>query len=520
MPPGTDHRHHLTRIARGGVLNLVGAAVSAVGGLALVAIVSRGFDPHLAGRFFAAMSGFLILQAIASLGADAGLARFVLRFEVTDRRADVLAVLQVARVPVLTVALLVTLVVELAAAPLVRVFGISGDDGIAVLRATAVFLPLAAWADISLAASRAFGLMRPTVVVDRILRTLLQAGAAALVAWGGGGLLALSASWAAAWAVTAVAGWWLLRRLVARRKLPPSDRARTPLVRREFWSFTWPRSIARILQAMLQRTDIVIVAALLSPSHAAAYTVATRFVPLGQFAANAIQQALQPQVSQLLAEERHDQAETVFTVSAAWAVLTTWPLYALVAAASGLYLTIFGTDYNTHEGRVVVVVMAGAMMVGALAGAVDTMLLMAGRSRTSLTNMAVGLAVDLVLCFVLIPIWGIAGAAAAWAASTVVRNVLGFIQVYRGLALYSLGGPTLRAVLANTGTLIVPLALVVIADGSTTARAVVAALGVAGYLTLLWLWREILHLDLVLDAVRRPRPAALGTENTSLGGTP
>ncbi len=45
-------------------------------------------------------------------------------------------------------------------------------------------------------------------------------------------------------------------------------------------------------QIAIQRADIIIVAALISPSAAAVYTAATRFVVLGQFSSMAIQRVL------------------------------------------------------------------------------------------------------------------------------------------------------------------------------------------------------------------------------------
>ncbi len=107
-----------------------------------------------------------------------------------------------------------------------------------------------------------------------------------------------------------------------------------------------------------------------------------------------------------------------------------WPLYLVTACAAPLYLQIFGSGYRA-DGVSVVVVMAIAMMLAMAAGPLDTLLLMAGGSTASLANTIVALVIDIGLCFILIPRWGILGAAVAWAASVVVRNALTFVQVYR-----------------------------------------------------------------------------------------
>ena len=77
MPDPESSGPNLNRLARGGALNLVGAAVAGVQGLALVFLVAQLYSQRVAGVFFAATSLFIILQAVSWLGTDAGLLRWV-----------------------------------------------------------------------------------------------------------------------------------------------------------------------------------------------------------------------------------------------------------------------------------------------------------------------------------------------------------------------------------------------------------------------------------------------------------
>ena len=74
------HEETLTRLARGGSLNLVGAAVSGAVGVLMVVVVARAMDVTAAGSFFAATSIFLIVVAVVELGADTGLVRFLPKY--------------------------------------------------------------------------------------------------------------------------------------------------------------------------------------------------------------------------------------------------------------------------------------------------------------------------------------------------------------------------------------------------------------------------------------------------------
>ena len=507
----------LTSVARGGLANLVGAAVAALAGFALVALVGTLVDQRTAGEFFTATSAFVILLGVASLGSATGLARFTLRYVAHGRAGDLRHLVRAARTPVLVLGAALGAGLVVLADRVAGLLGLSGPDAAQTVRLLGVLLPLAALSELGLSGTQAFGRMRVAVVADRVGRSLVQALAVLVAAQLGTGLLGLTVSWTTPYALTAVVATLALRGMVKAevRTAQPADETSYPQVRREYWSFTWARSIAQVLQIALQRVDIVLVAMLLSPVEAAAYTVATRFVPLGQFAANALQQALQPRISELLAGDARREAERAFRVSTAWGVLATWPVYTVVAAVSGQYLAVFGDGYRTGDGQLVVILMAGAMMLGSAFGTLDTMLLMAGRSRASLTNATAALTVDVVLCLVLLRPLGIVGAAVAWAASVVVRNVLGLWQVRRVLGISPFGRAWTVATLVNVACFALPLGVATALGAPVGVVVALGAAGVVAYGCALYLGRRPLAMQYVLGAVtrrgRRDPGAALGS---------
>ena len=177
----------------------------------------------------------------------------------------------------------------------------------------------------------------------------------------------------------------------------------------------------------IQRVDIILIAALRSPMEAAIYTAATRFVALGQFGTQAIQQVVQPKFTALLAKDETESLKDVYQISAAWSMALAWPMYAVVGSAPLAYLAIFGPEYAA-EGVTVVVLMALAMLFAVATGPADTLLLMSGRSALSLINSLTALALDIGLCLVLIPKMGITGAAVAWAVAVSIRCMLAVVQ--------------------------------------------------------------------------------------------
>lgn len=496
-PLSADSHAQLGRIARGGSLNLVGSVVSAVSSFLLVVAVANAFDENTAGMLFAATSLFVILEALSGLGTDTGLARFLLRYEAQGRYGDVVTAIRAALAPAAVTALLCAVTLFVAAPWLAPRLGLGAAGGQQMLRVAAVALPFATLNDVTLATTRAFGKMRPTVLVDSILRCSAQLLAVVAVGAVGAGAVALAGAWTLPYLLTSAIATVVTVRVVRSRAAGwpahgPGDRSVT---RREFWSFTWPRSIARLAQIAIQRVDIILIAALVDAAAAAVYTAATRFVVLGQFSQIAIQRVLQPRLTALLARDEHDTVRDVFKVSTSWSIALSWPLYLATACAAPLYLQIFGSGYRA-DGVTVVVVMAIGMMLAMAAGPLDTLLLMAGGSTTSLWNTLTALAVNVALCLVLIPAWGITGAAVAWAAAVVVRNAMTLVQVYRMSRITPFSrGATVVAV-AAVGCFAVPLLAVGTLAELTLATFLVAFIGGGAlYAAVLWFEREPLALS-------------------------
>jgi O-antigen/teichoic acid export membrane protein len=511
---GDQTRRHLTHVARGGAIGLVGAGVSAVAGFGLVLVVTNNYSADIAGQFFTVTSTFMLMAAVATLGTDTGLGRFLLRYEAQDRRGDIPPTLRAAFRPTIACSVVLAAVVLALAEPIADLIGLTGHEGPASLRVLAVLLPFATWNALALAGTRAFGRMRMTVLVDKIGRSSAQPLAVLAVSATGTGLLVLTWAWSVPYAVAAVVSSFVFRSFLRRRgthtHTEPTKGYRE--LRREFWRFTWPRSITRVSQMAIQRMDIILIAALRSPQEAAIYTAATRFVALGQFGTQAIQQVLQPKFTALLAHRERDSLKEVYRISAAWSMALAWPLYVIVGSAPLAYLGLFGPEY-AEDGVVVVVLMTVAMLFGVASGPADTLLLMSGRSALSLANSLTALALDLTLCVVLIPRMGITGAAIAWAVAVVTRCTLAVVQVRTTMKILSFGPAAAIVAAANLLCFVVPLLVLgsQVEVGITTLLLALLVC-VPAYALLLWLGRRRLMLSVLRGLLRRRSSGAVETD--------
>ncbi len=496
----------LGALARRSSMSVLGSIFAAIANVALVVVVTRGFDQRSAGLFFTATSLFLLLEVACRLGTTTGLVYFIPRFRVTGQAARLRPLLRVALWPVLLASAGVGAVFVVAAPVLAEALGGGGEgELVTALRVLAVFLPVAAVYDAVTAATRGYQDMTPTILVERIGRPLAQ-----LVLVTGAVLAGSTALLVPAWSVpylaALVAAGWSLHRLHRAHTTgvgpsPPAAEVAAP-----FWRYTAPRVLANVAQIALQRLDIVLVGLLRGPAEAAIYAAATRFLVVGQLGSQAVSLVVQPTFAELLATRDIAATRTLYQLSTAWLISLTWPLYLLSAVLAPQLVMLFGRGYGT--GADVIVVLAAAMLVATGCGMVDMLLTMAGKTSWNLGNVLLALGVNVGLDLLLIPEHGVMGAAVAWSVAIVLNNLLPLAQVGGLLRIHPLGRQGLTVMVAAVGCFgLLPLAARLATDSGVALVAAVAA-GAAGYLGVLLRSRRQLQLDQLIRPRRRRNRAA------------
>jgi O-antigen/teichoic acid export membrane protein len=233
---------------------------------------------------------------------------------------------------------------------------------------------------------------------------------------------------------------WLARRVPRTPYLPGTAR--------DFWRYTAPRSLAAAVQAVFQRLDIVIVAVLAGPAEAAVYTAATRFKVVGQLVGQGLAQAVQPRLVRALADGDLVHARHLYQTATMWLVILTWPIWLGYAALAPWLLRIFGEAYE--GGAEVALVLSATMMFATACGMVDVVLIAAGRTTSSLVNIALATAVTVLLDVLLVPAHGALGAALGWAGGVVAKNLLPLVQISRRYGLRPIGSPRSAPLLSDS----------------------------------------------------------------------
>lgn len=493
----------LRRAARGSVLNFAGAVVSALAAFALTAVVTRwSSSQQSAGILFAATSLFLIASNLGALGTANGLVFFISGARGRGEIKTVGIYVRIALVPVLVVAVLTVAGMSAWAEPISKLVAADDPSSFAdFLRIILLGIPFAALANIALSATRGLGTMKPTAGLDQVLRPVLQLALVAL-ALGLGIEQGVPWGWAFGYVPVALFAWIWWRRMLG--ALPRQQKHVAPGQRARFWRFSGARALTGVAQVAMQRLDIILVATLAGLAAAAVYTAATRFLTIGQMAARAVSQSVQPLLGEILARGDLDAAKRLYQVSTAWLVLVTWPMYFMMIIFGASLLRVFGPGYDA--GHPVLLVLCATMLLATACGMVDVVLVMAGKSSWSLANALVAFGVNLGLDLVLIPKYGIVGAALGWACAILIGNLVPLLQVRFAFGLHPFGRATVAAlVLSSVSFGIVPIVTRALTDNIWVGLGCGGSAAILIWGISLWKWRRMFELPVLLGTMRKGR---------------
>ena len=476
------------RLGRAAGVNLAAGAVGAVANLLIAALVGRHLGVVGAGYYFLVVAVFMIAANTIELGADTGLVRFVSAAHARGRPEEIAVVLRSAVRPVLVAAgLLVgaTAVIVLATDPLV------GVPPWLLIVASAVAGSLAMVA-VLLGVPRGYGDSLVYPALQNLLLPLGRLAAIGLAVAAGWGLSGVLAAWLVPVPLVLVVAVAITVRLLRRTESPAtiasSDRRELGAT---FWKFSTARGFAACVEITLEWIDVVLVGILASPAAAGVYAVVTRCLRASEVVQQAARVVVGPQISAALARGDTDHARDIYGVVTAAMIWVTWPFFILLALFGDQVLRVFGPGFDS--GAVPMGVLAAAMAIATAAGTVQSILLMGGRSTWQLADKTGALVLNVTLNMLLIPMWGITGAALAWAVTIVADTAIVVWQVQRLMGIRPSGRHLRPAIIQPVVLLALPglAARLILGSSVTTMVAAVMVLG-AVYLVVGWKTRRVL----------------------------
>ncbi|VEP16059.1 Membrane protein involved in the export of O-antigen and teichoic acid [Hyella patelloides LEGE 07179] len=182
------------------------------------------------------------------------------------------------------------------------------------------------------------------------------------------------------------------------------------------------------------RTDILMLGAIQGAEVVGIYFAVSRGAQLIDFVTNAANTVLAPNIASLYAEGKTEKIQRILTKSSRTVLLTSLPIIIGLMVFGYWYLSLFGSEFT--QGQNALIVLCVGQLVNVATGSAGLLLSMTGHERYTLISRCGSTLLNVVLNALLIPRWGLSGAAIATVGSTVLLNVENTIVVRKKLGIH------------------------------------------------------------------------------------
>jgi O-antigen/teichoic acid export membrane protein len=478
----TSQKQNIAQITKGGGIVFIGRLVSLILSYLLSVTLAQGLGVTEYGVYVVGFSVVSLIGAIALMGLNRGTVRFISMYQGMQSPQQVMGVFKWSLSAVLVTSLLAALAIIIFAVPLTHILNIPE-------RYTSALYGFAAWIVIY-----AF-IHQLTATIDALkkftyrailfdigwplARLLLSVG----VLYLGSQLLGVIAANVLASILTLL----LLAYVVYKVLYQPNRGIKSIFSASEILKFSLPVMLFNLLSLSQNQLGVYLLTILHNPDMAGVFNVAARTSVLIVAFLEGVGIIFSPFVSDLSNKGEHEELESLFSTITRWSFMLSLPASLFLILFSNPIISLFGEGFESAGPALII--LALGQLINAATGPVGIVLTMSGHPNVNMLNSIITLILSLALGLVLIPRYGVVGAAISATISISGVNILRAIQVFRILKIRAYNRQFFKPLIAAVAA--VMAMLLIITFGSTLPNLLFLLVGGAslGIIYSLIIWR-------------------------------
>lgn len=197
-----------------------------------------------------------------------------------------------------------------------------------------------------------------------------------------------------------------------------------------------PLLVVASMGKVIRWTDTILLGIWESARVVGVYEVAFKTSMLTTFILMAANSVAAPRFASLHAQGDKEGLEKLLQQVTLLVSLLTLPIAFVFIVFPQHVLGVFGAEFNVGAGALIILVLG--QFIGVATGGVISVLVMTGNEKTARNVTTLGAASNFVLNVVLVPAYGMYGAAVGTALSTAIMNVMALYAVYNSLSITSI----------------------------------------------------------------------------------
>lgn len=389
----------------------------------VVLLAIRVMGPESYGYYVIGLTVMGIGQVFANVGLEHSVFRFIPIFRSQQDVSRIKGVIRFAGISILVTSVLIAILVR-GLSETISVGFYDKPDLVPFINFLALTLPLSSVSTLLVNTFKGFNVIRYKILVEDITIIASRIGLLLVSLAFSLGTLGVLYAYLISLALGVALGGWLLYRHfpeLASRDVPSTSD------RRAILNFSVPLSLGSVMNIVLNRTDILTLTYFLSAVEVGVYSIAQKFAQLVFFVAGSTFAVFTPSMAELYGADDRLRMQETLNESTRWALLITFPIFAAMILFAPELLSVFGEEYVT--GRATLWILATAFLLNSIIGFSGQVLTVVGRSKLIFANSVVGGSMNLILNIMLIPQYGLVGAALATGFSVVALNVARTVEI-------------------------------------------------------------------------------------------
>ncbi len=294
-----------------------------------------------------------------------------------------------------------------------------------VLRIFAVSLPFWASTIVIARATTGFQTTKYLVYIKEYIQPFANLIFVILLCLIGLSLFGVTSAWVLSFIVGFVAALYLIKRIfppILQKNIKPIFETR------QLIKFSLPLAFGDLMLLLLLRIDTMLIGYFRTSSEVGIYRSASQTAILLLIFFISFNNIFAPMIADIINKGDRERMRQLFKTVARWNFALTLPLFIVVGINAKNILRLFGPDFTA--GWLPLIILGAGQLLNSSAGALSYMLIMSGHQYQKLSGDFAIVITNLILNIILIPRWGLTGAAVATSISIVAVNLIRMIQVY------------------------------------------------------------------------------------------
>jgi O-antigen/teichoic acid export membrane protein len=417
----------LKNIAKGTIITFGGIVVGTILQFLTRVIFARGLGPNEYGQLILALSLLYIVGGIASFSFGTVLARFLSYYNRPENLPKQKGILISAFMLIFLISIFVTFVFFVLADDIsISIFNM--PELVPILHIFSLILPIFAFKLLFAGALRGYQQMGFLAISEQIFAQGALVILGVFFIWTNIKLVGVSIGYSLAIFMTTFLTLFFLLRSAKVFSIWGKIEASYDDTRSMF-IFSLPIFVSQQLGQLRGRVDTLLLATLATASEVGIYNVAVPVARLLMLGLSSINGILLPSLSQFQANKDFENLKYTYKASSFWVLFLTFPLFLFIVTYPHQILEIlFGKQYTIAKSALLV--LSCGLFINIISGPFGETLVAVGRPFGNTLVSVVSLTSSVILNIILIPVYGIVGAALASTLSLFLASVVGGGYLY------------------------------------------------------------------------------------------